>query len=230
MDFLCARRYGYEGNANSHLGIGPLESYRALGAERGMQEVMAVTRSHFDTGFRQNGFGWLTVCWELCLVPLYPDITDCLTQWLRNVRAKYPDAVVPLMSEFGEAWRRDYPDNSRLNYHFTQRGTGVEGANSEPNLQIDWYMNQAFRLSTLRDVAAPDSPLTVIDFTRYDLPAHEPADASFEQPSHNWSLINRINQKQRRPEDAPIPFDSLTAAEKAFIASRVPSLNTIPTK
>lgn len=225
VDFLCARRYGFEDGANSRLGVGPIEAYHNLGPERGMQEVMAVTRSHFDTGVKQNGFGWLIVNWELSLVSEFPpEITDCLTQWLRNVRQEWPDAIVPLMSEFGEAWRRDNPDNSRLAYHFTQRGTGVEGAHSEPNLQIDWYMNRDFRLATLRDVTVPEGPLTVIDFTRYDLPAREPADASFEQPSRNWSLINRINQKRRRPEDAPIPFDSLTVEEKAFIASRVPGL------
>lgn len=224
-DFLCARRYGFEDGANSRLGIGPIESYYVLGPERGLQEVMAVTHAHFDTGVRQNGFGWLTVNWELSLVPSFtPEVTDCLTQWLRAIRAEWPDAMVPLMSEFGEAWRHDHPDNAQLHYHFTQRGTGVEGAHSEPNLQIDWYMNQAFRLALLHDVTQLDSTSTVIDFTRYDLPAHEPADASFEHPSRNWSLINRINQKRRRPEDEPIPFDSLTTDEKAFIASKVPSL------
>ncbi len=39
-----------------------------------------------------------------------------------------------------------------------------------------------------------------LTFTRYDLPAREPADASPDKPSRNWSLINRINQKNRRPE------------------------------
>ena len=225
-DFICARRYGFEDGANSRLGVGPIESYYCMGPERGMQEAMAVTRAHFDTGVKQNGFGWVTVNWELSLVPSFsPEVTDCLTEWLRNIRAEWPDAIVPLMSEFGEAWRRENPDNGRLSYHFTQRGTGVEGAHSEPNLQIDWYMNRLFRLATLKDVENDDSPLTVIDFTRYDLPAQEPADASFEHPSRNWSLINRINQKHRRPEDAPIPYDSLSTDERAFIATEVPTLH-----
>ena len=225
VDYLCARRYGFEDGANSRLGVGPIESYYRLGPERGMQEVMAVTRSHFTSDVEQNGFGWVVVNWELSLVSEFPpEVTACLTQWLRNIRTEWPDAIVPLMSEFGEAWRKDYPDNERLNYHFTQRGTGVEGAHSEPNLQIDWYMNRSFRLATLQDINTPDSPLTVIDFTRYDWPAQEPADASFEHPSRNWSLINRINQKRRRPEDASIPFDSLTIEEKRLIKSMVPSL------
>lgn len=225
VDYLCARRYGFEDGANSRLGVGPIESYHNLGPERGMQEVMAVTRSHFTSDVEQNGFGWVIVNWELSLVSEFPpEVTDCLTQWLRNIRAEWPDAVVPLMSEFGEAWRNEYVDNSQLNYHFTQRGTGVEGAHSEPNLQIDWYMNRAFRLATLQDINQPGQSLKVIDFTRYDLPAAEPADASFEQPSRNWSLINRINQKRRRPEDASIPFDSLTTEERALIASQVPLL------
>ena len=219
MDFLCARRFGFE-NGNSRTGVGPIETYRNLGPERGMQETMAVTRSHFDTGFAQNGFGWVILCWEVSLVSLYPpEVTDCLREWLLNVKKEWPDVKVPLMSEFGLAWRRENPDNGKLNYHFTQLGTGVEGANSEPDLQIDWYMNRKFRLATLKNVES-DS-LTVIDFTRYDIPAREPEDASYEKPSRNWSLINRINQKQRRPEDAPVPFDCLNEEEKALIRSEI---------
>ena len=221
VDFLCARRYGFEDGANSRLGVGPIEAYHCLGPERGLQEAMAVTRAHFDTGVRQNGFGWVTVNWELSLVSEFPpEETACLTRWLQGIRAEWPDAIVPLMSEMGEAWRREHPDNATLNYHFTQRGTGVEGAHSEPNLQIEWYMNPSFRLATLQDVTQPDVPPTVIDFTRYDLPAAEPADATFEHPSRNWSLLGRINQKHRRPQDRPIPYDSLTVEERTLIESR----------
>ena len=54
-----------------------------------------------------------------------------------------------------------------------QRGTGIGG--SEPNLEIRWFMNLDFRLAILRDWQK-DEPGKVIDFTRYDLPAREPAD------------------------------------------------------
>jgi hypothetical protein len=64
----------------------------------------------------------------------------------------------------------------------------------------------------------------VIDFTRYDLPAREPADPTADTPTRNWSLINRINQKHRRPEDAPVPLKDLTEEEQALIKKRCPEL------
>ena len=72
--------------------------------------------------------------------------------------------------------------------------------------------------SEKEDIKKVDLRYRVAD--SYDLPASEPADASFEHPSRNWSLINRINQKHRRPEDAPIPFDSLTTEEKGIIRDK----------
>ena len=207
------------------MGVGPIESYHNLGAERGLAEALAVTRSHLGENFDRNGFGWVTVCWELSLVDgLKPDVTSSLTAWLKETRREFPDLIVPLMSEFGEAWRREHKDNSELEYWFVQRGSGVEGAHSEPNLEIDWRMNRLFRLALLRDVDARDREPLVIDFTRYDLPAREPGDSSFERPERNWSLINRINQKHRRPEDKPIPLSELSAAERALIRQIAPDL------
>jgi hypothetical protein len=45
-----------------------------------------------------------------------------------------------------------------------------------------------------------------------------------DNPSRNWSLINRINQKQRRPEDAPVLLKDLTQDEQALIMKRYPEL------
>ena len=223
-DFLCARRFGFEDGANSRLGVGPIEAYNNLGAERGLEEAMATTRVHLGEGVARNGFGWVTVAWEVSLVDeLKPFVTDCLRQWLEAIRAEWPDAIVPLMSEFGEAWRSENPNNDRLNYRFVQRGSGVEGAHSEPNLEIQWFMNQTFRLALLRDWTKDEAP-KVLDFTRYDLPAKEPEDASSDKPTRNWSLINRINQKRRRPEDASIPLEELTDEEKALVREKVPEL------
>lgn len=223
-DFLCARRFGFEDGANSRLGVGPIEAYHNLGPERGLQETLAISRYHFDDHFKRNGFGWIVVAWETSLVgELKPDVTDCMTKWLKGIRAEFPDAIVPLMSEFGEAWRKDNPNNDHLNYHFVQRGTGVEGAHSEPNLEIQWFMNKKFRLATIRDWTK-NEPLKALDFTRYDLPAKEPEDAEPDKPSRNWSLINRINQKRRRPEDASIPLEQLTDEEKELIKSQIPDL------
>lgn len=65
-------------------------------------------------------------------------------------------------------------------------------------------MNKEFRLALLRDWHTKNSPAYVIDFTRYDLQAHEPADPSPEKPAKDWSLINKINQKGLRPQDKPV--------------------------
>jgi hypothetical protein len=137
------------------------------------------------------------------------------------VRQRWPDAQVVTQGEFGEAWRREHPDNKKLDYTFVQRGTGIGG--SEPNLEIRWFMNTDFRMAILRDWQK-DEPGKVIDFTRYDLPAREPADPTADKPSRNWSLINRINQKHRRPEDTPVPLKDLTQEEQALIRKHYPDL------
>ncbi|MBO7680420.1 MAG: DUF3864 domain-containing protein, partial [Thermoguttaceae bacterium] len=54
-------------------------------------------------------------------------------------------------------------------------------------------MNQKFRLALLRDTDKDAEPM-VIDFTRYDIPAAEPATPTPDSPVRNWSLVNRINQ------------------------------------
>jgi len=222
MDFLCARRYGFDGGFNSRLGVGPIETYRNLGVEKGMAEAMAVTANHFDDGFKRNGFGWITNCWEVCLVKALPkECLPCLTQWLQNIRQRWPDAKVVTQGEFGEAWRRENPDNKNLDYQFVQRGTGIGG--SEPNLEIRWFMNPDFRLAILRDWQKDELGM-VIDFTRYDLPAREPSDPTPDTPTRNWSLINRINQKHQRHEDTPVPLKDLTKEEQALIRKHYPDL------
>jgi hypothetical protein len=70
-------------------------------------------------------------------------------------------------------------------------------------------MNKTFRLALLRNWHE-NSPERVIDFTRYDLPAREPADPSPRRPVKDWSLMNRINQKGLRPQDKPILLSELT--------------------
>ncbi|MBQ2684455.1 MAG: DUF3863 domain-containing protein [Thermoguttaceae bacterium] len=229
-DFVCARRFGFEEGGNSRLGVGPIETYRNMGAERGLAESLAITATHFDDHINDNGFGWVTVAWELSLVTGCEEyVTDCLTLWLREIHRRWPDAIVPLLGEFGEAWRRDFPDNSLLNYHFVQRGTGIEGAHSEPNTEIEWFMNQKFRLALLRDTDKDAEPM-VIDFTRYDIPAAEPADPAPDAPVRNWSLVNRINQKRRRSEDQPIRIGELTDEERALIEAVIPSINQTPSR
>jgi hypothetical protein len=91
-------------------------------------------------------------------------------------------------------------------------------------LEIRWFMNTDFRLAILRDWKK-EEPGKVIDFTRYDLPAREPSDPAPGKPSRNWSLINRINQKHRRPEDAPVPLSGLTDDEQLLIRKHYPELS-----
>jgi hypothetical protein len=79
-------------------------------------------------------------------------------------------------------------------------------------------MNRQFRLALLRDWEK-SSPETVIDFTRYDRPAHEPQDLG-----RNWSLLGRINQKQTRPQDQPGPLAALPEDDRALIRSILPEL------
>ena len=215
-DFLCARRFGFEGGFNSRLGVGPIEAYgQRLKPDDGFKEVMATTAIHFDENLTRNGFGWVTVNWELSLVKsMKTDATPRLTQWLETIRERWPDARVVTMGEFGETWRREHPTNDGLNYEFVERGTGLGG--SDANLEIHWWMNKDFRLASLRDWQKNDEPM-IIDFTRYDLPAAEPADPTPGKPTRNWSLVNRINQKHRRPEDKPIPFANLTEEEKTLV-------------
>jgi len=82
-------------------------------------------------------------------------------------------------------------------------------------------MNRDFRLALLRNWKENDAP-KVIDFTRYDVPAKEPADPEPGKQSRNWSLLNRINQKGTRPQDQPVALTDLTAEEQALIRRHYP--------
>ena len=118
-------------------------------------------------------------------------------------------------------WREQFENNDDMNYRFVQRGSGICG--SEPELEIRWFMNKDFRLALMRDWQK-NTPAKVIDFTRYDITAAEPADPKPGQHSRNWSLMNRLNQKGIRPQDKPIPIEQLSADEQALIKLRYPEL------
>jgi len=62
----------------------------------------------------------------------------------------------------------------------------------------------------------------VIDFTRYDLKAHEP-----EILQREWSLMNVLNQKGTRSQDKPIKLTQLTAEDQYKIFSRYPELKML---
>lgn len=84
-------------------------------------------------------------------------------------------------------------------------------------------MNKDFRLGFQKNWKE-GTPEKVIDFTRYDLPAQEPADPEPGQHTRNWSLMNRLNQKGIRPQDKPMDIRELRTEEQALIGRRYPEL------
>jgi len=189
------------------MGVGPIETLGKYGDTTGLKEMMHTTAIHFDTGYRLNGFGWVTNCWELSLP--YDPVT--LQNWLTAIRKRWPNVKMITQGQFGLLWRAHYKSNS-FNYRFTERGSGIGG--SDADKEISWFMNKDFRLALLKNLQK-NSTEKVIDFTRYDLHTKEPAEMT-----RRWSLLGEINQKQSRPQDKPIPLDSLSAKDRAIIAKR----------
>jgi hypothetical protein len=210
-DFLAARRPGFQGGFNSRMGVGPIETVGDLGEKVGRMEMMATTAIHFDRGHALNGFGWVTGIWEVSI-----GHDEDLAWWLQSIQERWPDTQVIPEGEFGLKWRAHYPNNDGLNYRFVEKGTGAPG--SEKDLEIRWYMNQEFRLALLRNWVK-DSPYMAIDFTRYDLPVHEPQDLQ-----RDWNLMNVLNQKGTRPQDKPKRLGQLPEGDQRRIYARYPEL------
>jgi Domain of Unknown Function with PDB structure (DUF3863)/Domain of Unknown Function with PDB structure (DUF3864) len=219
-DFLTARRPGFKDGFNSRMGLGPIETLMNLGPEIGLKEQIFTTALHFDDGFKRNGFGWATVIWE---VVLGTNTFKYLPAYGEEVRRRWPDVQCLTEGEFGEAFRRQFKDNSQLDYRFVERGSGIHG--SDTNLEIRWFMNRDFRLALLRDWTVSTNREKVIDFTRYDLKAEEP-----KNYGRNWSLMNRINQKGVRPQDQPVLLNDLSAADQTLIRHRLPELFELATE
>ena len=213
-DFLAARRNGFAGGFNSRLGVGPIETVGNLGVEAGRREMIATTAMHFDKGYALNGFGWVTGIWEVSV-----GHDQDLAWWLQAVRDRWPDTQVLTEGAFGLEWRKHTPDNAALDYRFEAKGTGAPG--SERDLELRWFMNQEFRLGLLNNWTT-NSPVSVIDFTRYDLPAREPDGLQRE-----WSLMNVVNQKGTRPQDKPIALGQLKADDQRRIYARYPELKRL---
>jgi len=210
-DFLAARREGFKGGFNSRMGVGPIETVGNLGTTVGRKEMMDTTAIHFDRGRALNGFGFVTSIWETSI-----GHDEDLAWWLQAVRERWPDTKVMTEGAFGLEWRKQNPDNSKLNYRFDEKGTGAPG--SEKELEIEWFMNQEFRLALLRNWIERD-PAMVIDFTRYDLKAEEPRD-----PHREWSLMNVMNQKGTRPQDKPVRISQLKIDDQRRIFAKYPEL------
>ena len=213
-DFLAARRDGFQGGFNSRMGVGPIETVGNLGKDTGRKEMMDTTAMHFDQGHALNGFGFVTGIWEVSI-----GHDEDLAWWLQAVREKWPDTQVLTEGAFGLEWRKHTHNNASLNYRFDAKGTGAPG--SEKELEIQWFMNREFRLGLLNNWTT-NSPVMVIDFTRYDLLAHEPVGLERE-----WSLMNVLNQKGTRPQDKPIRLGQLDAEYQRRIYARYPELKKL---
>jgi hypothetical protein len=213
-DFLAARREGFQGGFNSRMGVGPIETVGNLGLEAGRKEMMATTAMHFDGGHALNGFGFVTGIWEVSV-----GHDEDLTWWLQAVKDRWPDTQVLTEGAFGLEWRKHTPSNAELDYRFDAQGTGAPG--SEKDVRIRWFMNREFRLALLNDASRGSQPMA-IDFTRYDLPAHEA-----QQLQREWSLMNVLNQKGNRPQDKPLRLGQLAPDDQRRIYARYPELKRL---
>jgi len=212
----------------SRVGVGPIETVIRMGTEPGTREMIATTATHFDKGFELNKFAWVTCNWEMSLVEarkIYAykgrNGLDGLVIWFKEMRNRWPDAKCITQGEFGLLWREHFKSNDDIDYQFIQRGSGI--CNSKSELEIRWFMNKNFRLALLKNWKN-DTPEKLIDFTRYDLKAEEPADPQAGEPTRNWSLMNRLNQKGTRSQDIPIDISELNTEEQALIKHRYPGL------
>lgn len=230
VDFICARRSGANGHEitgyNSRRGVGPIETYKGWGLDLGHREVMHTQAIHFDKGMELNGFGWVTNIWEAQMVHEFGQdfICKAMEKWVTDTKKRWPDTHFTSFGEFGNLWRKEYPSNNDWNYQFVERGSGL--GDSYNNLEIKWFMNKEFRLALLRNWHEKSSPTYVIDFTRYDLKAKEPADPSPDKPAKDWSLINVMNQKGLRPQDKPKPLGALAERDQQLIKKYYPTLFT----
>jgi hypothetical protein len=211
VDFLAARRNGFEEGFNSRMGVGPIETFMTYGKLLGLTEILHTTAIHYDRGFDMNGFAWITNCWEVFL----PIDLSGLTDWLAETKRRWPDVKFITQGEFGLLWREHYKDNS-FNYRFEEQGSGIGG--SDYNQKIRWFMNKDFRLALLKNWQT-NSPEQVIDFTPYHVKTEEP-----KEMTRNWSLLGDINQKQTRPQDKPVPLKHLPETSKKIIQNVYPLL------
>lgn len=233
VDFLNARFPGAriidDIRCGSRQGVGPIETVIRLGTEQGTKSMLATTATHFDKGFELNNFAWVTCNWEMSLVEAYKiygyrenrNGLEGLVLWFNEMRRRWPDAKFITQGEFGLLWRAQFKNNNPINYRFVQRGSGVCG--SDPDTEIRWFMNKDFRLALLRNWTS-NATEKLIDFTRYDITAQEPADPAPGKTIRNWSLMNRLNQKGTRPQDTSISFKQLLPDELALIKKWYPDL------
>jgi hypothetical protein len=236
MDFFAARLKGMGKEHNSRVGIGPIETRINYGLKLGLTEMLHTSEIYFnDKAVSDNGYGFLTVNWELGLLewvePQY------LSGWLAALREKYPDTRMLNLGEFGDLWRTHNPDNSRINLKFVERGNSnmpsredwtklagdkadrpYHGAIFRPEMEIRWYFNKDFRFATIQNWKE-NGPRLVMDYTRYNQPYQEPSGNVIDR---RWNILDIINQKESRPQDKPKPFSELPEEEQKKILQWYP--------
>ena len=227
MDFICARKSGALDHKitgyNSRRGVGPIETYVGWGIDLGHREVMHTQSIHFDEGFLRNNWAWVTNIWEAQMVHEFGKELVCsaLERWVTDTKRRWQDTHFVSFGDFGSIWRAEHKTNETWNYSFLERGSGL--GDSYNNLEIEWFMNKHFRLAFLRDWH-DNTPRKVIDFTRYDLAAQEPPNPSPQNPQKSWDLMNRINQKQLRPQDRPVLLSEMDAEDRTLIFNTLQAL------
>lgn len=234
VDFFAARKRGTGKDYNSRVGIGPIETKAYYGYELGLRQMLHTSEVHFnDQAVSTNGYGFLTVVWELQLFS-YLD-PSYLPNWLKALKERYPDTQMLNLGEFGQKFREHNPDNGNLNLKFVERGNNMpsqeEGRKSYPNyafhppifqpdMEIRWYFNKDFRFATIQNWKQ-NGPVLVMDYTRYNQPYKEPSGNVIER---HWDILDLINQKESRPQDKPKSFSELPAEEQARILTWYPEL------
>lgn len=222
VDFINATYCGVTKEGyNSRMGCGPIETLRPFGVEKGIEIMLVSADQMLGENFgRNNGFGYATAIWELCLKQrdghhqMNIDETT-VTAFLSALKKKYPDLKIVPFGEVGESFRKEHPDNRQLHYEFVHQGIGFGG--SLENVRLYWYMNKYFRLCIREDIQRGTKK--VIDFTDYTKQAAEPEDSDYRigKIQRNWSLLGDINQKGLREQDKPIDFVRLSEAQKELI-------------
>ena len=198
VDFFNARLVGCRSRKlNSRLGVGPIETLKNFGGLKGLQEMQATTKAHFDTSFACNPFTWVTNCIEVTLIREIPDL-PYLTRWLRWVEEQWPDVTCPTLAQLAADFRARFPDNASVAYELHQQGDGIGAA--KPGHEIIWHMNQQFRCGVERDRRGKAK---VFDYTRYTVDYQEPGEVG----PRNWSILDVINQKKTRKQDKPVDIE-----------------------
>jgi hypothetical protein len=237
VDFFAARLRGMGKDYNSRVGIGPIETQAYYGYDLGLREMLHTSDVHFnDKAVSENGYGFLTAIWELTLFAwLDPNY---LPNYVKAMRAKYPDTQMVTLGEFGDMWRKHNPDNSRINLKFVERGNDMPSQEEGQKIiakyrfhapifcsemEIRWYFNKDFRFATIQNWKE-NGPKLVMDYTRYNQPYKEPSGNVIER---HWDILDIINQKESRPQDKPKPFTELPTDEQAKILKWYPELKEL---